>query len=64
MTLILVNGKSEAKFLIHKETAEKTVIVDGHANTTIQQMTPLEANREVNRLLRLGWRKKEPAKVA
>ncbi len=64
MILILVNGKKEAKFLIQKETAQKTVIVDGHANTTIEQMTPMEANREVNRLIRQGWTKKQPAKAA
>lgn len=64
MILILVNGKREAKFLIQKETAQKTVIVDGHANTTIEHMTPMDANREVNRLIRLGWKKRQPAKAA
>jgi hypothetical protein len=63
MTIILVKDNSEAKILIHKETAQKSVKVDGNANTTIQHMTPLEANREVNRLIRLGWKKKEPVKA-
>ncbi len=58
MTLILVKGKQETKFLIHKEAAQKTLIVDGHANTTIEHMTPLAANREVNRLIRQGWKRK------
>lgn len=63
MTLILVKGNRETKFFIGANKAEKTVIVNGNANTTIQTLTPMEANREVNDLLRKGWTKKqaEPA---
>lgn len=58
MTTILTKGNTVVKFLITKERAEKTITVEGNANTTVQTLTPLEANRQVNALLRQGYKAK------
>lgn len=54
-TYTLRQGKNEILIRILENTAEKISRVDGNTSTSRTVMTPLEANREINSLLRQGF---------
>jgi len=60
----LVKDNVEVSFRIYEDSAEMTRRVDGNVSTSRPQMTPLEANREVNALLRAGFRNAEAVRKA
>jgi len=57
-TIILTKGVNKTKFIINKDRnrAEKQVTVEGMPDSTVTELTPLEANRQVTDLLRKGWK--------
>jgi hypothetical protein len=56
----LKKGNTTIKYLVSADTAQKTKIVGGNTSTTIEEMSPLEANREMGDLIRNGWTKVVP----
>jgi hypothetical protein len=58
----LRKGNTQILIRISKESAEKVTRVGGNTSTSREAMTPLEANREVNRLLRQGYVREQPGK--
>lgn len=60
----LVKGNVEVSIRIYDDRAELVRRVDGNVSTSRPQMTPLEANREVNALLRAGYKNAEAARKA
>lgn len=60
----LVKDNVEVSIRIYEDRAEMIRRVDGNIGTSRPQMTPLEANREVNALLRAGYVNATAAKKA
>lgn len=60
----LVKDNVEVSIRIHEDRAELVRRVDGNISTSRPQMTPLEANREVNALLRAGFKNADAVKKA
>lgn len=56
-TYKLQKEKREVLILIGREKAEVKTRVDGMENTQVQVLTPLEANRLINDLLRDGYQR-------
>ncbi len=55
----LVKGEEIIRIRIGTTEAEMKKSVGGNTNTTVTAMTPLEANRKVNALLRQGYANKK-----
>jgi len=55
----LVKGQKTIRIRIGKTEAEMKKSVGGNTDTTVTAMTPLEANRKVNDLLREGYENKK-----
>lgn len=55
----LVKGNQTIHIRIGRTEAEMKKTVDGNADTSVTAMTPLEANRKVNQLLRQGYGNKK-----
>lgn len=60
----LVKDNVEVSIRIHEDRAEMVRRVNGSVSTSRPQMTPLEANREVNALLRAGFKNAAAVKKA
>lgn len=58
-TYKLVKGNTTVHIRISRTDAEMKKTVDGKEDTTATALTPLEANRKVNALLRQGYANKK-----
>ena len=56
MTYTLTKNKTRIKIRFLPENAELTRAIDGRLSTQVNVMTHAVASREVNRLLRDGWK--------